>query len=436
MALQCAGLNMLPDPDRILRTPPAATGGRLDSWKEIADYLRRGLTTAQRWEREEGLPIRRHVHGTGGSVFAYVGELDRWLLGREPAAIAEPVNGSIPSTVDARGEVPGGAMPLASSFYIARDADGECRQAIAQGAAIVLIKGARQVGKSSLLARALADARQERSIVAFTDIQALGADDLISLKALYQALGRSLAAQIKGSSSIVNAWNDHDSPNTNLSRCVIRLVSSVRSQVVWGIDELDRLVGRDYAADIFGLFQSWHNLRALDPAAPWSRLTLAIACATECHLLIADAHESPFDVGVRMTLDDFDPADVARLNDRHGSPVDSPTGVNRLMDLVGGHPYLLQCSFDALRRGASLGTIEREARGELGPFGDHLRRIRLLLQREPALRIAMNPVLKGGACEQRDSFRRLRDAGILHGASPAEARPRCGLYRQLLSEAS
>jgi adenylate cyclase len=51
---------------------------RLDSWKEIAAYLRRGARTVQRWEAEEGLPVHRLQHDKLGSVYAYRSELDRW----------------------------------------------------------------------------------------------------------------------------------------------------------------------------------------------------------------------------------------------------------------------------------------------------------------------------------------------------------------------
>ena len=52
--------------------------GRLDSWKEIAEYLRRGARTVQRWEREQGLPVHRLVHDQGSTVYAYKSELDSW----------------------------------------------------------------------------------------------------------------------------------------------------------------------------------------------------------------------------------------------------------------------------------------------------------------------------------------------------------------------
>lgn len=48
---------------------------RLDSWKEIAAFLKRGVRTVQRWERLEGLPVHRHRHDKLGSIFAYRSEV-------------------------------------------------------------------------------------------------------------------------------------------------------------------------------------------------------------------------------------------------------------------------------------------------------------------------------------------------------------------------
>jgi TolB-like protein/tetratricopeptide (TPR) repeat protein len=55
---------------------------RLDSWKEIAGYLNRHVTTVRRWEKFEGLPVHRHVHDKLGSVYAFRAELDAWALSR------------------------------------------------------------------------------------------------------------------------------------------------------------------------------------------------------------------------------------------------------------------------------------------------------------------------------------------------------------------
>ena len=51
---------------------------RLDSWKEIAAYLKRDERTVRRWEEREGLPIHRHQHKSRAAIFAYKSELDAW----------------------------------------------------------------------------------------------------------------------------------------------------------------------------------------------------------------------------------------------------------------------------------------------------------------------------------------------------------------------
>jgi dienelactone hydrolase len=72
---------------------PDTSVGRLDSWKEIAAYLKRDERTVRRWERE-GLPVRRHMHKKQASIYAYKAEIDAWWShGRqrfEPARASRP----------------------------------------------------------------------------------------------------------------------------------------------------------------------------------------------------------------------------------------------------------------------------------------------------------------------------------------------------------
>lgn len=59
---------------------------RLDSWKAIAAFFGRDERTVRRWERERGLPVRRVPGAARGTVFAYAGELERWLAGDQEIA--------------------------------------------------------------------------------------------------------------------------------------------------------------------------------------------------------------------------------------------------------------------------------------------------------------------------------------------------------------
>jgi tetratricopeptide (TPR) repeat protein len=90
---------------------------RLDSWKEIAAHLGRTVRTVQRWERDEGLPVHRHLHNKLGSVYAYTDEIDRWWAEERPSApgdgattAPEAAEAFVPAaSVEPRLEAPGDA---------------------------------------------------------------------------------------------------------------------------------------------------------------------------------------------------------------------------------------------------------------------------------------------------------------------------------------
>lgn len=63
-------------------TGPSKANVTLNSWKEIATFLGRGVRTVQRWERELELPVRRVRRSEHSPVFAYAWELEDWLKSR------------------------------------------------------------------------------------------------------------------------------------------------------------------------------------------------------------------------------------------------------------------------------------------------------------------------------------------------------------------
>jgi Tol biopolymer transport system component len=81
------------------RSEDGAEHTRLDSWKEIAAYLKRDVTTVRRWEKREGLPVHRHPHDRRDSVYAFNTELDQWLRARAPRLAN---NGTMVRSHDAR----------------------------------------------------------------------------------------------------------------------------------------------------------------------------------------------------------------------------------------------------------------------------------------------------------------------------------------------
>jgi TolB-like protein/Flp pilus assembly protein TadD len=76
----------------------------LDSWKEIASYVKRDVSTVQRWEKREGMPVHRHVHDKRGSVYAFSSELDAWLQSRRLRLEEEEKEHKAATPVNAEGD--------------------------------------------------------------------------------------------------------------------------------------------------------------------------------------------------------------------------------------------------------------------------------------------------------------------------------------------
>lgn len=334
-------------------------------------------------------------------------------------------------------EAEGGAVPLGSRFYVTRESDAEFCQAIGRGDSIVLVKGARQIGKSSLLARGLQQARDAGARVVLADFQALSPCHFTSADTLCLGLAGLLAEQLDLDAAPEDGWEPGRGANANFERYLRReVLEGAGGSVVWGLDEVDRLFTCGFSDDVFAMFRSWHNKRALEPEGPWSRLTLAISFATEAQLFIRDLNQSPFNVGTRVTLRDFNRAEVEDLNGRYGSPLRTAEDLARFLALLGGHPYLTRSGLHELAlHGGSLAAFERGALRDEGPFGDHLRRMLVLLARDPELASAARVALRTGRCPTPESFYRLRGAGVLTGEDAEHARPRCGLYRRFLERA-
>jgi hypothetical protein len=328
----------------------------------------------------------------------------------------------------------GGVVPLDSAFYVVRPVDAELQAAIARRESLVLLKGARQMGKTSLLIRGLQQAREAGATVLLSDCERLAAGHLASATAFFQTLTQSLAVQLDVQASPPKLSPQGRDPGIEFERFLRRQVlAGSTAPIVWGLDGADRLFPCSFAGEVFGLIRSWYNARSLDPSGPWSKLMLAIAYATEAHLFITDQNQSPFNVGIRLTLTDFSFEQLTSLNRRYSFPLKEDWEIARFFRLVGGHPYLVRRGLHEMAvRG--IGIHEWESWAERGPgsFADHLRGVLVALESNPELTHAVREVLRGRPCPTEESFYRLRSAGIIVGETLRDARPRCQLYASYL----
>ena len=79
----------------MLDNPAHASSDLLNSWKEIAAYLNRGVRTVQRWEADLGLPVHRPRGRGRSAVIAMRSELDSWMQSRPAGKVVFKSNSKL-----------------------------------------------------------------------------------------------------------------------------------------------------------------------------------------------------------------------------------------------------------------------------------------------------------------------------------------------------
>ncbi len=223
---------------------------------------------------------------------------DEKLVAELLSAITEPLK---QPSGEVKLESVGGAVPPDSPFYVRRQCDEEFLQALDAHESILLVKGARQIGKTSLLAQGTKRARDTGSRVVVTDFQKFNTAQMSSDETFYRLLAATLARQLKFEYNFTANWDAIFGTNLNMENFLRDLVDDSEEPLVWFMDEVDKLFTAPFASDFFGLVRSWHNSRSTEPDGPWRKLTVVIAYATEAHLFIQDLNQSPFTWGVGST---------------------------------------------------------------------------------------------------------------------------------------
>lgn len=325
-------------------------------------------------------------------------------------------------------EAPGGAVKLRDKFYMERDADARLKREIVKSGTTTSIRASRQTGKSSLLVRGMHHARQNGAKVVHLDMQRVDGDFLQSHDVFLHYLAEFIVRQLRlDLAEVEKLWRGTLGPQDKLTYLLEDyILPEMDVPIVLAMDEVDRLLQTSFHSDFFGLVRSWHNSRALDDR--WNRLNIVMVISTEPYLLIADVSQSPFNVGLKLYLEDFNEAQVRDLNRRHGSPV-SENDFPRLMELLNGHPYLTRkVLYTLVTERMIWAELARVAASDQGPFGDHLRHHHWLLHDQPDLKEALKQVIRDKRCINEMAFFRLLRAGLVKGSGDV-CRCRCDLYR-------
>lgn len=180
------------------------------------------------------------------------------------------------------------------------------------------------------------------------------------------------------------------------------------------------------------MLRAWHEDAKIKPI--WKNLRLVIVHSKEVYIPL-NINQSPFNVGVPIELPQLTQPQVMDLALRHGLPWGTDE-IEKLMGMVGGHPYLVRAALYHLARGEmSLDEWLQVAPTEGGLYGEHLRRHLLNLRDDEQLLAAMKRVIMSDrpiSIDTGDAFK-LTSMGLVEFQG-SEVTPICNLYRQYFRE--
>jgi hypothetical protein len=334
---------------------------------------------------------------------------------------------------------PVGALEPNDSLYIERACDAELLRAVGSCAPMIVVEGLRQSGKTSLVVHCLrtkaggAESRFLRPI--YIDLQRFSSSDFSSLATFYRMICDILCDELDLETGPKGVRAPTESPSLNFDRFLReRVLKSSDRRIVLVFDEVDRLFSYEFATDFFGHLRSWNNYSSLSARSSWELLTTVVITASDAPLFISDVRQSPFNLGTRIEVVDFNLAEVTRLNENYGRPLHRDSEIAAFYDLVGGHPFLVSLGlYSITQSGQSWPDFEQVAISEGGPFGSHLRGLLVQLAREPGALSAAQAIARGSfKDEAADSLNWLTLTGVVVRRWPG-AKIRCRLYEGFLN---
>jgi WD40 repeat protein len=283
--------------------------------------------------------------------------------------------------------VTGGTLRPDAPSYVERRADRDLYDALSHGEFCYVLH-ARQMGKSSLMARCAQRLRQAGLAVASLDLQAVGQN--LSVEQWYDGLLNLLGQQLGLEDELDDFWLDHARLGP-LQRWMAALrevvLARLGGRVALFIDEIDAVRALPFSADeFFAGIRECYNRRVQEPE--YARLTFCLLGVASPSDLIRDVRTSPFNIGRRIELTDFTHEEAAplsaglpgreRLNSphplepvagagaltrRHGEGHGATAGGNderllqRILYWTGGHPYLTQRLCQAAATDGRVSTV-------------------------------------------------------------------------------
>lgn len=333
---------------------------------------------------------------------------------------------------------PEGSIALDSPFYIERylrqesqsQLESVCYQTVVKPGSLIRIKGAKWMGKTSLVNRILKQAAISGQKIVYLDFNSVERSILQDLDKLLRWLCVMVSRQLKLVNKVKEYW-DTDILGSN-DNCTVYfeeyILAETTGAIAFALDNIDKLFTYEgVVEDLFGMLRSWHEKGKIDEC--WAQLRLILAHSTEVYIPL-DINQSPFNAGTPILLEEFDAVQIKQLAFLYQLNWNEHQ-IEQLMDLVGGHPYLVRLAMYQIRStNITLKQFLDRAILEMEIYSDPLRRLLNTLRHSSILTSAYAKVVQSSEPVFLDCLQvyQLHSIGLVRHQQNL-VRPRCRLYR-------
>ncbi|MDZ8186752.1 MAG: AAA-like domain-containing protein [Nostoc sp. ChiSLP02] len=337
-------------------------------------------------------------------------------------------------------EIPGGSVPLNSFFYIERPPIEERAYAeINKPGSLIRIKAPSKMGKTSLMHRILARAKQTGVHTVQIGLQRADSQVFTSLEKFLRWFCANVSRQLNLEIRLDDYWDEDIGSKVSCTLYLQEyLLEKIDAPVVLALDEVNRIFEYpEISRDFLPLLRSWYeDASELDI---WQKLRSLVVHATEAYIPL-DINQSPFNVGLPIKLPEFSLEQMQELAVRHGLDwAKGEKGLQKLAPLIamiGGHPYLARLALYNLgNQTVTLEQLLEEAPTIAGIYSNYLRHHLANLQEHSELAAALKRVVNSPTSVQLEAIAayKLESMGLVK-LEGNQAMPSCELYQLYFRE--
>ncbi|NEP02128.1 MAG: molecular chaperone Tir [Symploca sp. SIO2E9] len=324
-----------------------------------------------------------------------------------------------------------------SLIYVERPPiEKSCYETLRRPGALVRIKAPTLMGKTSLMVRVLGKLAEKGYRKAHLNFHLANRTDLTNVDRFFKWFCISVGQILGMPNRLAEYWDEEFS--TSKVDCTEYfekyLLPQASSPVVLCLDEVDRIFPySEVASEFLGLLRAWHERGKVEPI--WKQLRLVVVHSTEVYIPL-NINESPFNVGLAIELPEFTLSQVQELAQQYRLDW-SQSIVEQLMEIVGGHPYLVEQAFShcQINGNDSLEQLLQEAPTDAGIYANHQRHLWRILQQHQDLTEALLQVIDADYPVRLKSMSayKLHSMGLVKKRGN-EVMVSCNLYRQYFRE--